>query len=300
MQSVHLLCLWLTLREYRNLFWQQQVVPYHSIHGLASTPDFSFDSKVRVSAVHELLSSELPFLRRYARAMTGDQASGDACVEELLEDHLLPSSAAEAPLPETRIELFGLLDAIVCDRATRNSGAEDTVLASLSSLPRRALFLTAVEQFTPDEAAQILQVEPDEVDDALQLAQHQLANALATNVLIIEDEALIAFNLRRIVESLGHTMSANATTRSEAADMAQKVLPGLVLVDIQLADGSSGLDALDDILKVHPVPAVVITAFPERLLSGHPNEPAFLIPKPFNQDHVKAVISQALISSRAV
>jgi len=179
-------------------------------------------------------------------------------------------------------------------------GGEDSVLASLSSLPRRALFLTAVEQFTPDEAAGILQVDPDEIDDALQVAQNELANALATNVLIIEDEALIAFNLRRIVESLGHTMSANATTRSEAVDMAHKVLPGLILVDIQLADGSSGLDALHEIQNVHPVPAVVITAFPERLLSGHPKEPAFLIPKPFNQDHVKAVISQALISSRSV
>jgi DNA-binding LytR/AlgR family response regulator len=61
-----------------------------------------------------------------------------------------------------------------------------------------------------------------------------------------------------------------------------------------LADGSSGLDAVKDILVACPVPVVFITAYPERLLSGDRPEPVFLIAKPFRPETVLAVISQAL------
>ncbi|MBU2381500.1 MAG: response regulator, partial [Alphaproteobacteria bacterium] len=70
--------------------------------------------------------------------------------------------------------------------------------------------------------------------------------------------------------------------------------PGLVLADIQLADGSSGIDAVKDILKRFDVPVIFITAFPERLLTGERPEPTFLITKPFQPETVKAAISQAL------
>jgi CheY-like chemotaxis protein len=68
----------------------------------------------------------------------------------------------------------------------------------------------------------------------------------------------------------------------------------MVLADIQLADGSSGIDAVNDILAESPIPVIFITAFPERLLTGERPEPAFLVTKPFNPEMVKALISQAL------
>ena len=74
--------------------------------------------------------------------------------------------------------------------------------------------------------------------------------------------------------------------------------PGLVLADIQLADGSSGLDAVNEILTEIEVPVIFITAFPERLLTGEKPEPAFLITKPFRPEAVKAAISQALFFDR--
>ena len=70
--------------------------------------------------------------------------------------------------------------------------------------------------------------------------------------------------------------------------------PGLVLADIQLADGSSGIDAVKDILGRFDVPVIFITAFPERLLTGERPEPTFLITKPFQPETVKAAIGQAL------
>ena len=80
----------------------------------------------------------------------------------------------------------------------------------------------------------------------------------------------------------------------EAIKLFEEQKPGMVLADIQLADGSSGIDAVNDILSRVSVPVIFITAFPERLLTGERPEPTFLVTKPFNPDMVKALISQAL------
>jgi CheY-like chemotaxis protein/DNA-directed RNA polymerase specialized sigma24 family protein len=247
--------------------------------------------------LYELITKELPYLRRYARAMTGDQVAGDLCVETMLQEHVLKPQPSDASLPQDRTDLFALLDKIVAapDQAPHANQAIPA-LQNLSSLSRRALFLTAVEQLDSNAVGKILNVDADELADILSEAERDLASALATDVLIIEDEAMIAFQLKEIVESLGHNMVARATTRDEAVNQARATKPGLMLVDIQLADGSSGLDAMDDIFTFHKPPSIVITAFPERLLSGRGNEPTFLIPKPFRADHVKTVISQALLT----
>jgi CheY-like chemotaxis protein len=85
-----------------------------------------------------------------------------------------------------------------------------------------------------------------------------------------------------------------ARTHKEAVNLFAQTQPRMILADIQLADGSSGIDAVNDILNSHSVPVIFITAFPERLLTGERPEPTFLVTKPFNPDMVKALISQAL------
>jgi len=113
-------------------------------------------------------------------------------------------------------------------------------------------------------------------------------------ILIIEDEPIIAMDLEALVEGLGHRVVGIARTRTEAVTAARRTGPGLILADIQLADGSSGLDAVNDILGDFDVPVIFITAYPERLLTGARPEPAFLITKPFRPETLKAIISQAL------
>jgi CheY-like chemotaxis protein len=88
-------------------------------------------------------------------------------------------------------------------------------------------------------------------------------------------------------------------TRDEAVAQALARRPGLVLADIQLADDSSGIDAVKDILHEFSVPVIFITAFPERLLTGERPEPTFLITKPFQRSTVKAAIAQALFFDTA-
>jgi len=171
-------------------------------------------------------------------------------------------------------------------------------LTALSPLPRQAFLLVTVEGFSNDEAAEILGVTESEFIDLLSQASNEISRQVATDVLIIEDEPLIAMDIEQMVESLGHRVVGTARTHTEAITMFGKTHPKMVLADIQLADGSSGIDAVNEILRNAPVPVIFITAFPERLLTGERPEPAFLVTKPFNPEMVKALISQALFFDR--
>ena len=174
----------------------------------------------------------------------------------------------------------------------------DRKLDQITPLPRQAFLLSAVEGFAPREVVQILGVNTDTLEDLIDSAGREIAAQVATDVLIIEDEPMIAMDLEGIVEGLGHRVTAVARTHQEAVMAAAKKTPGLVLADIQLADGSSGLDAVNEMLGSFEVPVVFITAYPDRLLTGERPEPAFLITKPYQPDTVKAIVSQALFFER--
>ena len=90
-----------------------------------------------------------------------------------------------------------------------------------------------------------------------------------------------------------------ASTHNEALSLARLDRPELILADIQLADNSSGLEAVLEILEEITVPVIFITAYPEQLLSGERPEPAFLITKPFDVETLNVSISQALSRTSA-
>ncbi|MDB5481136.1 MAG: response regulator [Caulobacteraceae bacterium] len=249
------------------------------------------------------LAPHLPFLRRYARALTGDQNTGDRFVRLTLQSLADGEETLDETLPP-RVAFYRLFHTRWCrgERASQGENphasapldAAQSHLMRIAPASRQAFLLTAMEGFTPSETAQILGVNFGEVEGLIQAAQRDIDAELATEVLIIEDEPVIAADIQALVEELGHTVSGLATTRNEARASAARRPPGLVLADIQLADGSSGIDAVKDILSDIKVPVIFITAFPERLLTGERPEPAFLITKPFDPATVKAAIGQAL------
>jgi len=244
------------------------------------------------------LGPHLPYLRRYARALTGTQKSGDSYVKAALQ--ALASGTHELDELPPRVALYKLFQAIWgATGAKLETPPEtgDTVTQRVMRIPprhRQAFLLTALEGFTIDEAAQILDESAENVRQLIARAQRDIEAELATDVLIVEDEPVIAADIEALVLDLGHRVSTVATTRAEAVAAVKLRRPGLVLADIQLADGSSGIDAVNDILKGNDVPVIFITAFPERLLTGEKPEPAFLITKPFHPETVKAAIGQAL------
>jgi DNA-directed RNA polymerase specialized sigma24 family protein/CheY-like chemotaxis protein len=249
------------------------------------------------------LAPHLPYVRRYARALTGDQTTGDHYVRVALEALAAGERVLEASLTP-RVALYHVFHAIWCTSGAQLEGPADEDrlegddatrrLMRIAPRSRQAFLLTALEGFTPTEAAQILGASFSEVERLIAEAQAEIDAELATDVLIIEDEPVIAADVEALVKELGHTVVDIAATRSEAVEAVSRKSPGLVLADIQLADGSSGIDAVKDILARYEVPVIFITAFPERLLTGERPEPTFLITKPFQPETVKAAIGQAL------
>ena len=245
----------------------------------------------------------LPYLRRFARSLTGRQSSGDAYVAALLEALVADPATFPSDVPP-KIALYQLFlrnwksvginsDTMPAHGVGQGSIADERI-ESITPLPRQAFLLTAVEGFQPADAARVLGVDLQRFEQLLDTASREIAEQVATEILIIEDEPLIALDLETVVVSIGHKVRRVARTQREAVAAFKATKPGLILADIQLADGSSGLDAVNEILGDTEVPVIFITAYPEKVLTGRRPEPTFLISKPFLHETVKAVVSQAL------
>ena len=248
----------------------------------------------------DLLAAELPYLRRYARALTGSQARGDKYTVATLEAILKDRSDFDNDDP-TKVNLFKCFHAIwsssgklfVDDGDDPRSRAHG-LLSKLTPNSREALLLRTIEEFSIGKIGKIMGVDDDEVRRLIATANAELSASVQGRVMIIEDEPIIAADLTGIVTSLGHEVTGVARTHTEALALGETEQADLILADIQLADNSSGIDAVNDLLKMMDVPVIFITAFPERLLTGDRPEPAFLISKPFQEAQVQSAVSQAM------
>ncbi|WP_322895847.1 MULTISPECIES: response regulator [unclassified Yoonia] len=256
------------------------------------TPDFAMD-----------IAEKLPFLRRYARALTGNQKTGDNYAAATLEALLADKSLFDTSL-STKTALFRVLHQIWESSGspvgeTRDPGSIEGRaqwrLSGLTENTREALLLHSIEGFRAEDIASIIDSTVEEAADLLAIARSEMSDAIHGRIMIIEDEAIIAMDIRAIVEEMGHTVTNIARTRDEAITLARKEPPDMILADIQLADKSSGIDAVNQILsELGDLPIVFITAFPERLLTGERPEPAFLITKPYTETQVESAVSQAM------
>jgi CheY-like chemotaxis protein/DNA-directed RNA polymerase specialized sigma24 family protein len=261
-----------------------------------------------MDALKQQIVQRLPYLRRYARALTGSQTVGDqyirGCLETLLQEPTAIKATGNLP-----VQLFRLFHrfadtvqtstediAHLADPVERRVGEK---LIQLAPRDRQALLLVHQEGFSPDEAAEILGISTAELTHHVDDAWANLKRQPTTRVLIIEDEPVIALDVAESVKSLGHKVTGVAARASEAIAMAKATPPGLVLADIQLKDGSTGIAAVHEILKSIDVPVVFVTAFPERLLTGEALEPAFVVTKPFDDTTLKVAISQALFFGKS-
>lgn len=246
------------------------------------------------------LVRQLPFLRRYARALVGSQSAGDQLVQDTLQS-ILDGRVTIDPQVSPRVALYKAFHA-VWDRRPAGGVAPsraDARLQAMDASSRVALLLTAMEGFSYMEAANILGGTVADIEAQVVAAQREIDRQIATRVLIIEDEWVIALDLKTLVGELGHEVIGVAPTHARAVELARNGDFGLVLADIQLADGSSGIEAVTEILESFNVPVIFITAFPDRLLTGERPEPTYLITKPFLTETVKATIAQALFFHEA-
>lgn len=247
------------------------------------------------------LMDNLPRLRRYARAITGSRGLGDELVISTMRRW---EKTTVKTTGDALLDMFGLL-AATCRLHVRNDmvrrgkslhgvPAGEPGFAGLSLSQRQAFLLVALEQFDHKQAARILRLTPDEFETQLSAARREVSANFNARVLIIEDDGFVAADLVAIMSGMGHRVVGVARTRKEAIGLAQAGDPELILCDINLADGSSGIAAANDIMHRVRCKVVFITSHPERLLTGAREEPAFLIRKPYTVEQVGAISSQAL------
>ncbi len=269
--------------------------------GISDTkPDFS-----------QQIAHHLPYLRRYARALTGSQSSGDAFATATLEA-ILQDRAAYADDPSPRVALFRAFRLVWQSAGAPDSSGDNVIPATRLGLEsaaqnhmrtltpdtRQALLLNSIEEFSPKEIGTIMDISAADAEDLIAAARAEIEQSMAGNVLVIEDEAIIAMDLHSIVTSIGHNVTGVGRTRDAAIELGLQKIPDLILADIQLADNSSGIDAVKALLdQVGDIPVIFITAFPERLLTGDKPEPAFVISKPYNEDQVRSAVGQAMFFS---
>lgn len=254
------------------------------------------------------VAAHLPYLRRYARALTGSQAAGDACVRGCLEA-LLADPDRDRTQMMSRADLFVLFHK-VHERLVvpeDNFEDEDELLddpldrgvaqrvRGLSERNRQVLLLTHTEGFPIPEVARIIGESQEMTVDLLNRAWEALRAQPSAQVLVIEDEPIIALDIAGILKDMGHDVIGVAATSDQAVALAQARNPSLVLADVQLEDGSTGIEAATKILEMLSVPIVFVTAYPERLLTGERIEPAFLVSKPFEPQTLEVAVSQALL-----
>ena len=220
----------------------------------------------------EDLLRALPYVRRFARALSGSQAAGDTLVTDAVRVLLSTDDPADT---EARLALYKG----VTDRAGEPEG--EAVGHALTGVQRKLLLLTSLEEVPLPKAADILGLSLGQAEEGLNSARDRLRRAAATDVLIIEDEPIIAMDIEELVANCGHRVVGVAATEGDAVAIAERCRPGLILADINLGAGGDGSSAVSRILRSHYAPVIFVTAYPERLLTGEALEPAFVITKPF-------------------
>ena len=254
----------------------------------------------------------LPRLRRYAQALCCSHQAGD----ELLMDTVRRLDFVRLADKELMlVALFRLLNgtwaaahrtitqrsASTPDDCHADSPAHGTAaagfdqrLAALDPAARQTFLLIAQQGFPRPLAAAILRLQQAEFDALYATSEDAVLSRVSTDVLIIEDDAFVSADLGQIMKGMGHSIAGIAATCQQAVHLAAHHRPGLILCDINLADGSSGINAVNEIIGTASVPVVFITSHPDRLSTSTGNNAAYLVSKPYSAEQIRTVSSQVL------
>lgn len=115
-------------------------------------------------------------------------------------------------------------------------------------------------------------------------------------ILVVEDESIIALNIKKKLKSFGYTVPAIVTTGEEAVKMAEITFPDLILMDVRLKGEMDGIDAADEIRKRFGIPIIFLTSYSDNevLERAKRTEPYGYIVKPFKANDLHSNIEIAL------
>ena len=116
---------------------------------------------------------------------------------------------------------------------------------------------------------------------------------MTARILIIEDEALVAMELRFVLEDLGYDVVASAADAHTARNLVRETEVDLALVDIHLSDGPTGVELGRDLAQEAGVTVLYMTANPGMLGQGVAGTIGVLS-KPTDEHAVQSAVDYAL------
>lgn len=240
------------------------------------------------------LMEQLPYLRRYARALTGTPALGDALVTRTLE------WAMDVTGPASRENLYRRMNQLQDKDGNRprpvSGHPVEAALNGLDETDRRLYLLVNLEDLPLADAAAVLGLPPENAVERLSRAREMVRSRLTATILIVEDDAIIAFDLAETVRGMGHTVCGNATTMEQALALAAEHAPTLALMDIRLAEGDNGIEVARELRRQRFLPVIFVTAFPDEVTKRGVEHLGPVIPKPFNREQIEQAITRAVFT----
>lgn len=249
---------------------------------------------------HDLLPF-VPSLTRHALALAGSEQAAAERVRLCLE--LLAAQPERLNGDDIRVALFRAFHDLWSPGHTAAPESEASPFEALAGhdspgwsdpLEQCVLQLIYVERFSQKRTADILCVDERQIAEILLKGGHRSRLPVHASALIVEDDALMAKHLNEIMQDLGLTVIHVAEGVASAVGAAIDQRPALILLDIQLRKGESGLIAARAILQRRRLPILFVTGYPWMLELEGELDPAFVVAKPFRARALKAKIAKAL------
>ena len=117
-----------------------------------------------------------------------------------------------------------------------------------------------------------------------------------SKILVVDDEAIITMQLEKRLSAMGYTVAGMAASGEDAVDMARRIRPDLVLMDIVMPGKMNGIEAAKIITGELDIPVVFVTSYADDTIieKAKSVRPYGYIVKPFNELEIKAAIEVAL------
>ena len=117
-----------------------------------------------------------------------------------------------------------------------------------------------------------------------------------TRILIVEDERIVAWSIREILQTFNYEVVASVTSGTQAIQIAVAVKPDLILMDVRLEGEMDGITATQRIQMQLDIPVVYLTAYADdqTLNQAVATAPFGYIVKPFTRRSLRAAVETAL------
>jgi CheY-like chemotaxis protein len=236
--------------------------------------------------ITSLALAEIRNLRRYAFTLLGHRVLGDSAVEAAIDKTLTRAVSASGDAI-SRLEFYKYVNeaaGTTSDYGNVTAAAPGAgIHTRLLRLPLRQRQVAALHDVVGLPYSDIASIMSMTAIEARQIYINALS-ALRHEpiaVLIIEDEALVALELRKIVTSLGLAVAGTAANRTEALRIARRARPKLILADYHLS-GESGVEVVKAIRKRFDTRVIYVTAHAEAVVARLDTAGDIVISKPFS------------------